>query len=227
MDPVAILPKWLRCASREYLRKRGFIPVFDSQKVDTVWVDVGANLGQTTLQAALQNPRLLVFAFEPNWTLARQIMSRAANFVVLPMAVSDCDGFADFFINKSNGSSSLAKMEELGLAHWKDFELSVQATIAIQTIRLDTFMKVADLKRIDYLKVDAEGYDLRVVQSAGERLKDIRKIKLEVDTAPAPLYKGAPNHDEVVRYMADCGFDLAHTEAQNDGRQENLIFTRP
>jgi Methyltransferase FkbM domain len=117
-------------------------------------------------------------------------------------------------------------MEKSGIAQWKDLDLTVQSTVVVQTIRLDTFMKFADLRYIDYLKVDAEGADLRVVQSAGDRLKDIRKIKLEVDTAPARLYEGAPSHDEVVTYMADRGFNLTHMEAQNDGRQENLTFSR-
>lgn len=200
--------------------------MFNPQKVDTIWVDVGANLGQTTLHAALENPRLLVFAFEPNWSLARQVMTRAANFVVLPMAVSDSDGLSKFFINACDGSSSLVRMEEPGLAHWKDLDLTVHSTVVVPTIRLDTFMKLSELQRIDYLKVDAEGSDLKVIQSAGERLEDIRKIKLEVDITPERLYEGAPSRDEVINFMVSRWFELTETELQNNGRQENLTFTR-
>lgn len=226
MDPVAILPKWLKRMAREYLERRGFTRVLDRSKVDTIWIDVGAHLGQGTLEAARENPRLLVFAFEPNWTLARQIMARAANFVVLPMAVSDNDGFADFFVNSSDVSSSLVRMEESGLAHWKDLDLTVQSKVVVPTIRLDTFMRLSDLRRVDYLKVDAEGVDLKVVQSAGDRLKDIRQIKLEVDVAPNHLYREAPSRDEVITFMLNRGFKLIETETQNDGRQENLTFAR-
>jgi FkbM family methyltransferase len=226
MDPVSILPERLKQMAREYLERRGFIRVFDRAKVDTIWIDVGAHLGQDTLDAARGNPRLLVFAFEPNWTLARQIMARAVNFVVLPMAVSDNDGFAEFFVNSSDVSSSLVAMEESGLAHWKDHNLAVQSKIIVPTIRLDTFMRLSELQKVDYLKVDAEGVDLKVVQSAGKRLEDIRRVKLEVDIAPDRLYRGAPSRNEVVTFMLNRGLELIETEIQNDGRQENLTFAR-
>jgi FkbM family methyltransferase len=226
MDPIALLPRWLKKMGRDYLLQRGFVCVPRPTKAEKIWIDVGAHLGEGTLEAAISDPRLLVFAFEPNWILARQIMSRAANFVVLPMAVSDTDGLADFFINSSDGSSSLVRMEAPGLAHWNDLDLTVQATVPVPTIRLDTLMKLCDLSSIDYLKVDAEGVDLRVVQSAGNRLKDIRKIKVEVDTAPARLYQGAPTRDEVGTFMLNQGFKLFETETQNDGRQQNLTFIR-
>ena len=186
---------------------------------------MGAHLGEGTLNAATHNPNLLVFAFEPNWVLARQIMGRSANFVVLPMAVSDSDGYADFFINASDGSSSLVRMAESGMRHWEDFNYRVTSKIVVQTIRLDTFMNLVDLRTVDYLEIDAEGVNLRVVKSAGDRLKDIKKIMLEVDIAPDPLYQGAPAHDEVMSFMTESGFALVDCESQNADRQENLTFT--
>jgi FkbM family methyltransferase len=225
VDPIAILPKWSRRMARKYLESRGMRPVFNPDEVDTIWIDVGAHLGEITLDAALRNQKLLVFAFEPNWTLARQIMGRAANFVVLPMAVSDTDGYANFLINSCDGSSSLVRMEESGLAHWKDFEYAVKSEVFVQTVRLDTFMNLAELRSVDYLKVDAEGVDLRVIQSAGDRLKDIKRITLEVDVAPDRLYQGAPSRDEVIDFMTKREFQLVEFESQNAGRQENLTFS--
>lgn len=212
--------------ARNYLESRGLRRAFGTTSAEAVWIDVGAHLGEITLDAALQNPKLLVFAFEPNWVLARQIMARAANFVVLPMAVSDSDGYADFFINSCDGSSSLVRMAESGVAHWKDFDYTVRSKVVVQTIRLDTFMKLADLQKVEYLKVDAEGVDLRAIKSAGDRLKDIKRVTLEVDIAPDTLYQGAPRHDEVVDFMAKSGFELVGSDFQNAHRQENLTFRR-
>jgi 2-O-methyltransferase len=223
LDIVSALPAWSRKLIRSYLESRGLIAVTRG-RASRVWIDVGAHLGEGTLDEALRDPNLLVFAFEPNWTLARQIMGRATNFVVLPIAVSDSDGYADFFLNVRDGSSSLAKMEESGIAHWKHTKYEVTSTIVVQTMRLDTFMRLADLQSVDYLKVDAEGADLRAVQSAGDRLQDIRRIKLEVDIAPDRLYRGAPSHDEVVEFMTQNGFALVDSDQQNFGLQENLTF---
>lgn len=224
MDWVAAAPKWLRRLVRNYLKSRGLVSLSRSE-TSRVWIDVGAHLGEGTISEAVRDSNLLVFAFEPNWKLARQIMGRAANFVVLPMAVSDSDGFAEFFINAADGSSSLVKMEEAGIAHWKHSHYAVESTSVVQTIRLDTFMRLANLRTVDYLKIDAEGVDLRVVQSAGDRLRDIKKIVLEVDIAPDRLYEGAPTHAEVMDFMEKNGFRLAGSEQQNWGLQENLTFT--
>lgn len=224
MDLIKLMPSWLKRKTRTYIERRGFKKAFDRASIDTIWVDVGAHLGQITLDAALGNPRLLVFAFEPNWTLARQLMGCAANFVVLPMAISDTDGYADFLINSCDGSSSLVEMEESGLVHWRDLGLKVKSKVVVQTMRLDTFMRLSNLSKIDYLKIDAEGVDLKVIQSAGDRLRDIRTIKLEVDVAPNRLYQGAPSRDEVIEFMSKSGFVLVDTESQNEGRQQNLTF---
>lgn len=140
------------------------------------------------------------------------------------MAVSDSDGYADFFINTRDGASSLARMEDSGIAHWKHSKFAVKSTVVVQTIRLDTFMDLASLRMIDYLKIDAEGVDFRVVKSAGDRLRDIHKITLEVDIAQDRLYQGAPGHDEVVEFMRNSGFDPVGSEQQNFGLQENLTF---
>jgi FkbM family methyltransferase len=190
-----------------------------------VWIDVGAHLGETTLDAATRNPSLLVFAFEPNWELARQIMGKAANFVVLPMAVSGSDGVATFSVNAEDGSSSLLSIKEDFVEKWKGrIDLRVKEKVLVPTIRLDTFLRRMNLRRVDYLKVDAEGTDLQVIQSAGERLRDIRKIKAEVELGENLAFYGASTREEMIAFMDGRGFKLIATEDQNEGRQQNLTF---
>jgi FkbM family methyltransferase len=226
MKLVALLPKAIRGRAAEYLRARGLVTRFDRNRVNTIWIDVGANLGQSTLSAALENPRLLVFAFEPNWDLARQIMGRAANFVVLPIAASDKDGIANFFINAESGSHSLMRLNHQNVELWNKgaVDFSVSAEVPTPTIRIDTFMRLAKLERIDFLKVDAEGADLKVIQSAGDRLKHIRKIKAEVEVLDHLSYSDSHTKSEMIEFMKSRGFALTDTEEQNAARQQNLTF---
>jgi FkbM family methyltransferase len=228
MDLLSLLPQRLKYALDSQLRRRGYVrSAYRPDAIKGVWVDVGAHLGETTI-AATANPQLLIFAFEPNWNLARQSMGKLANFVVLPMAVSDTDGSAKFFINAEDGSSSLCEIDEQNT--WKGpgapSDIRVTAEVLVPTIRLDTFMKVAGLRGIDYLKVDAEGADLKVIQSAGDRLKDICEIKAEVEVAANRAYKGSASREEMIAFMAEHGFTLIASEEQNDGRQQNLTFQR-
>jgi len=154
-------------------------------------------------------------------------MGRLANFVVFPMAVSEKDGLAEFYINSMDQASSLLLLDPEGLRNWKGSEaLRVECKTVVPTIRLDTFMQSMEIQRMDYLKVDAQGADLAVIRSAGSRLKDIRKITLEVDVTPVRLYQGSGSRDEIVQYLRAYGFKLVSTNSQSVGQEENLTFVQ-
>lgn len=192
-----------------------------------VWIDVGAHLGELTFAFARRDPALRVYAFEPNLKLAVQRMGVLRNFVVLPIAVAEENGCAGFYVNRYDFSSSLLPLDPEGVSRWIGGELlREEQKIVIPTIRLDTFMNRAGISKVAYLKVDAQGADLAVVRSAGERLKDINKITLEVSVTPRPLYSGSPQKGEVMRYMTEHHFLLAESETQTHGQEENLTFVR-
>jgi FkbM family methyltransferase len=191
------------------------------------WIDVGAHEGETTLYAALQNPRLKVYALEPNLTAAARLIGRAPNYFVVPMAVAETDGYATLNVNKFEAASSLLAMDETALGSWiggKD--LGVVSTVTVPAMRLDTFMSLTGIQKVDYLKIDTQGLDLVVVKSAGNRLRDIVKITLEVDVMPVRLYAGAPSKEEIIAFLDGSGFSLARVEPQNHGQEENLTFVR-
>ena len=192
-----------------------------------IWVDVGCHLGEKTFSLAEQDPGLRVYAFEPNLQVASRLMGRLPNYVVLPMAITETDGSAPFYLNRFDAASSLLPFVPEGLKQWiGGEELEVQATISVPTIRLDTFLNGAGIRKVSYLKIDAQGADLAVVRSAGERLRDIGRISLEVQTTAAPLYRNASRKDEALRFLAEAGFELAAREEQSFGQEENLTFVR-
>jgi FkbM family methyltransferase len=191
------------------------------------WIDVGAHLGEKTFAAAERDPEIRVYAFEPNLAVARNLIGRLPNFVVLPMAVADRDGCVDFYLNAFPAASSLLPFNPEGLARWAGGEvLKVERKIAVPAIRLDTFMELMGIDEVEFLKVDAQGADLAVVRSAGDRLCSIARIALEVQVTPIPLYEGGSERKAVLEYLAGRGFELASVERQSLGQEENLVFVR-
>jgi FkbM family methyltransferase len=193
-----------------------------------IWIDVGAHAGQHTLQHAQKNSQVLVYAFEPDWRMLRSLVGKAVNFVPIPMAVSEADGIAEFFINMADGTSSLLPFNpDAFVAGWKESDgLFTERRETVPTIRLDTFMSKLGIDSVEYLKIDAQGADLMVVRSLGERLKDIQSLTLEVDVSPVRAYKGSSGKEEIVDFLLSRGFDLVRTRAQTSGREENLDFVR-
>jgi FkbM family methyltransferase len=194
---------------------------------DQIWLDVGAHNGEKTLAAARQNPALRVYAFEPNLAAASCLMGVLANYVVLPVAVAEQDGSAPFHLNRYEAASSLLPFVPEGLAQWiGGGELAVTATFAVPSMRLDTFLDGAGIRKVDYLKIDAQGADLAVIRSAGDRLKDIGRISLKVQTTPFKLYRGASRKEDVLRFLNSVGFRLVETKAQSFDQEEILTFIR-
>jgi FkbM family methyltransferase len=191
------------------------------------WIDVGAHRGEKSLPIARENPMVRVYAFEPNLKLAMQLAGRLPNFVVIPMAVGEQDATMDFYLNAFEAASSLLPFHPEGLSQCKgERDLRVVEKRPVPVIRLDSFMDAAGISDVDFLKVDAQGADLSVVRSAGERLKDIHRIEMEVRVTQVPVYAGSARKDEVLDFMERAEFDLVGCSKQNDGQEENLIFQR-
>lgn len=206
------------------LRKAGRL-LMDWRSLRGIWFDVGAFRCDHTYGFALYNPSLRVFAFEPNLQLAAKMFGGLPNIVVVPMAVAETDGCAEFNITAAPASSSLLPINDANASRWVGGQsISVVSRTIVPTIRLDSFMNLAGIQTVDYLKIDAQGADLSVVKSLGERLKDLRKIYLEVSVTPFPVYHGSASKGEVVEFLAARGFELVAVESQSNGQEENLTF---
>lgn len=155
------------------------------------------------------------------------MMGRLRNYVVLPIAIADRDGSAELQLNAYEQSSSLLPPDPNGVKSWiTEQTFEVVGSVIVPTMRLDTFINAVGLESIDFLKVDAQGLDLEVVRSAGDRLADVTKIQLEATTVSYRQYEGAPGKSVMVDYMESKGFRLAREESQSHGQESNLTFVR-
>lgn len=217
-DPILFAGRVLRRLGNALLEHGG---------ISGTWIDVGAHHGELTIGSARRNPGLRVYAIEPNLRAAAKLVGKIANYIVIPVAIAEEDGCADFHVNASEVSSSLLPMNEKAKRSWVGVEqLSVESTIKVPTMRLDTLMKLLGVQEVDFLKVDAQGMDLAVLKSAGSRLQDVARIQLEVEVAPVPFYIGSPSKKEVLRFLDEAGFVLIGAETQTQGQEENLTFVR-
>jgi len=198
----------------------------DNGTINEIWVDVGAHRGEKTFEKAQSDPGIMVYAFEPD---PRVICERAgilSNFIAMPMAVTISNGVSRFYVGSDSATSSLFPFHEEGVKKWKGGgDLRTVEEVYVPTIRLDTFLDYMRIGRVDCLKVDAQGSDLDVLMSAGDRIRDVRKIVVEVYLTPLPVYEGGRNSRQVVvDFLTEQGFELKGAEKQTHGQEENLTF---
>jgi len=98
--------------------------------------------------------------------------------------------------------------------------------VVVPDIRRDTFMLAMWIGRVHVLQLAAQGYDYYVVKSLGDRIKDVDKIQLEVQTMEVPLYAGARDKAAIVNLLNEKGFTLVEVQEQSEGQEEILVFDR-
>ena len=82
-----------------------------------------------------------------------------------------------------------------------------------------------DEQIIHFLKIDAEGKDLDIVESLSqENLKRIKYIALECKNG-APRYEGDRDIDECIEYMKSIGFDVSFRwDADNNSQLSDVVY---
>jgi FkbM family methyltransferase len=150
---------------------------------DAVVVDIGAHAGQFSKLFAGLAPHGRVYAFEPS-SYARSILvpalkwNRIGNVKVLPVGLSDQPG--EMMLHtpiKRSGSLGF------GAAHLgADAEPGAQQDEHVALTTLDTFAKEQELERLDFIKADVEGWELRALTGGAETLMTFHPaLFLEVD----------------------------------------------
>jgi FkbM family methyltransferase len=156
-------------------------------KPDSVVWDVGANMGLFAFPAALKARSGQVYAFEPDVELAsnllrslRQTRNAGLFITLIPTALSDNDGLAEFLI--SQHGTSMNKLA--GEGQWYDDIYVIAEKRQVTVLTMDTVAKF--LRLPDVMKIDVESAEIRVISGARATISRARPVVLiEVPTQNA------------------------------------------
>jgi len=179
-------------------------------KRDYVVVEVGANLGCfTRLFANLVGSTGSVLAFEPVPKTREQLLRNVHDLnqvTVLPYAISDEAAKIEMFIpGDIHGQASLRQHSDLG---W--IEAGVLSTVNVECMPLALIKQVRSLDHIDFMKVDVEGAELKVLTGAREILeRDHPILHLEIeDRWMTSFGYGA---DQIEAFLRSIGYTVFFT----------------
>lgn len=193
--------------------------IFKGQKVNTVF-DIGSCEGEDAIRYGRFFKGAMVYAFEPrpdNLEIIRKNLRtfKAEEFVkVEGIALSDEKGSFDFYLSSGqpdhategwdygNKSSSLLPPSQSMEQHtaWLKFN----EKIIIPTDRMDQFCRERSITNVDFMHIDVQGAELKVLQGAGDLLQKTRAIWMEVEAVE--LYKGQPLKSDVEQFMKTHNF---------------------
>ena len=190
-------------------------------------LDVGAHWGEVMLDYAHQHPDLDVYAFEPDLHAAWKAATALPNYHMLALAIDEADGFAPLYVNRVPGCSSLHHLDVVGVESWPGgFNFAEVARVIVPTMRLDTFIRLMNIGRVSWLKIDTQGHDLAVLRSLGPCIDLVQKVTLEVCVSERASYEHTPTRGEIATFMFGQGYSLIRRETQTEGAEENWTFER-
>lgn len=139
------------------------------QKGDVVF-DVGANIGLVSVMLSkIVGENGIVHSFEPHPDTFQELLKTLAlnsctNVRVNAVALSSINGAADLHYVNNNKLSSLGSIADKTYGENKSMK--------VPTITIDSYCDSHNVSRIDFLKIDVEGFEYQVLSGATRMLSN-------------------------------------------------------
>ena len=169
-------------------------------------VDIGANPcdgGNPPYKPMLDAAVCHVTGFEPQErALAALQRKKGPNERYLPYAVGDGNTHT-LYIYRGTGMASLLELDPAALAMFDVLQPlgEVVHRLPVSTRRLDD---IAEVQRVDFLKIDIQGSELLVLQNGSARLA--QAVAVQVEVSFVAIYKNQPCLGAIDLEMRSQGF---------------------
>jgi FkbM family methyltransferase len=162
-----------------------FIRATSKTLTQGTFFDVGANVGHYSRALRKYFPYARIWAFEPHPEAFKKLYEAvdALGVSCVELAVGEKAGVAQLFEHRGNELSTVASLEASTL----DFFGGVGSSYDIKLTTIDEFCETKKIEKIDFLKVDTEGFDLFVLRGAARMLRERKIGIIEFEFVPACL----------------------------------------
>lgn len=189
--------------------------------------DVGANIGQTATYFSRQFPKATIHSFEPVSSTFQKLYSntegnKKINCHQLALSNVQEEIQIKLFDDDLSVMNSLKSHLQNGSENSK--------TETIHTETLDHFLISNSLDAIDLLKIDAEGYEIPVLNGA---IQALRKNKIKLIYLEVGFSRKNARHShftEILNFLSEYGFsffglyEIHHYDFKNENHFGNALF---
>lgn len=174
-------------------------------------IDVGANIGETTLNfAKLVGSNGVVYSFEPD----------PINYKTLEYNLS-LNHFRNITLNKlglgnQNGTYKIQTFDNNN----KGMNRIINNTSPAKNYRqiivttLNEYVKSNNIKKVDLIKIDVEGFELNVLKGSSEVLQRFSP-KLFIELDDSNLKEQGSSAKELIKLLSDYNYTIVNAENNN------------
>lgn len=202
-------------------------------------LDIGANNGEFIFPLAARLPAMAFLGVEPIPELFDALEVKRAELNLSEVrfkrvAIDEVPRRARFNVARHAdlGVSSLLDFDTDSVGqneYWKGrSDLYFDEEIEVDVVRLDTLMAEAGFDHVSFIKIDAQGVDLKVLASLGKYLGAVDGGMLEVSTTSnSVLYHDEPLLRDVLEFLDAHDFEPYAIKANDPACAEvNVFFCR-
>ena len=175
--------------------------------------DVGVNIGSTLLNFSKLSPNGMVFGFEPdsgNFYKAEKNLklNNFDNVILINKGLGEKSEKVKLFsVNENNAGMNR-------ILNDADSETDENLTFEeIEIITLDGFVKEKNIAQIDLIKIDVEGYELKVLKGAEQSLrKHFPTLFIELDEENLKVQNNSAQ--SLISFLEQLGYEIRRADNQ-------------
>ena len=203
--------------------------------------DVGAFNGLDGLILALNNPGVMIHAFEANPSLIKEIKEnkrkienykkiKIKNYKINNLAITNKNCTLTFNIAKNPTTSSLNKFSKNIDKTWpgyREVHCTVIKKIKLKAITLKKYCEDNNIKKINFLHVDAQGSDLKVLMGLQKKIKIVEQGVLEAAVSKKnSLYQSNHTISDTKKFLRKNKFKISKIEDidKHIKHEKNIYF---
>jgi FkbM family methyltransferase len=191
-----------------------------------VIVDVGARGGFHLLPVLHEFAEVHMVEPDPaSAALLKKATFRFRKSHIHELAISSVNGRAELNITEHGSMSSLLEPEQTefnrGFGEMKNAKdwakgMNVAMKVEVKTAALTDFTEDIQAGFIDFLKLDTQGNEFQILNSAQDLLKSGRVGVICCEVAYFPIYKGQGYFSEIDLLLRSCGFRFVECRSYPD-----------
>ncbi|MBU2213502.1 FkbM family methyltransferase [Patescibacteria group bacterium] len=195
-------------------------------------IDIGAHTGEFASAAFRHSPQAKILSFEPlpgpYKLLQKTIINFSKDSQAFPFALGDKEVTTEMNEFPFTAASSILSPAKGSRKYFPYLIASTRRTVQVR--RLDDMIDGTTISRPALLKIDAQGYEDRVLRGSEKTLQYIDAVLIEVSLVP--LYEGQWLKEDLCNWLTKKGFRYVetvhqhHTFACGKVIQEDVLFER-
>jgi len=203
--------------------------------------DIGAFNGLDGIILALKNKEMMVHAFEANPELIKTIKDnkkkieeykkiKIKNYRINNYAITNTNKVLQFNIAKNPTVSSLHQFSKNLDKYWPDYKephCTFIKKTKVKGITLEKYCKDNNINKINYIHIDAQGNDLKVLKGLKKKINIIDRGVLEAAVnKKKSLYQNSHTINEVQKFLRKKNFKISKIEPaeKNITNEKNIFF---